>query len=82
MTKTPSLKREYRQMEAARAMLAALKHTADWIAKTTPATTFAPRDMLKAAIAQAEAAGVGDLALADDDYARRERNASGCQEDI
>jgi hypothetical protein len=43
---------------AARAMLAALKHTADWIAMTQPATTFAPRDMLRAAIAQAEAAGI------------------------
>lgn len=45
-------------IEAARAMLATLKHTAAWIEKTTPATAFAPRDMIRCAIRDAEAAGI------------------------
>jgi hypothetical protein len=46
-------------VEAAdRDMLAALEHTLDWIIKTTPPTSFAPRDMCRAAIAAARAAGI------------------------
>jgi hypothetical protein len=50
--------REHDAMAAPRAMLATLIHTRDWLAKNVPATTFAPRDMIADAIAQAEKAGI------------------------
>lgn len=53
-----AIKQMKEQAQAARAMLAALKHVETWIPKTVPPTTFAPRDMVRAAIAAAEAANI------------------------
>jgi hypothetical protein len=46
------------QYRAASEMLAALEHTLEWILNTAPATSFAPREMCRAAIEQAKACGI------------------------